>query len=260
MFHSIPMTHVHLVFSRLHPTLKLHGTPPKERMKPVRRLRCHQVDTTSRGATHIGDYTPSIQVEISWPHCVVCGNPLSFVWQLNFADFDANTFEHQVLFQFFYCSLCFPLPPDRYKFEALCRWDSDFKNNERRSVAQVPSLYFDELSPGERQLARLRQVEINLFLALSLTTNDDNLVWEHVLDQWRRAEGKSYYELCNEILGLSPNVCFCQVCGSPDWIQRHDTPHCPVCGQRAELVGAIGSDKTNLIWGDIGISILLPAN
>ena len=40
--------------------------------------------------------------------------------------------------------------------------------------------------------------------------------------------------------------------GYPVWIQDDATPKCPACGNRASLVVAIGSDDTDLLWGDSG--------
>jgi hypothetical protein len=52
---------------------------------------------------------------------------------------------------------------------------------------------------------------------------------------------------------LLENEKMSRVGGYPPWVQfRDETPNCPICETRAEFVGAIGSEDTNLIWGDSG--------
>ncbi len=249
---SLPKTHAHLAFPDLNPALEPYHSLLEGKLRPAWQLRCHQVVAISRAATHIGGFTPYIPLESGWPRCVVCDNPLSFIWQINFADFDAATFASRGLFQFFYCWFCFPLPDDAYEFGTLCRWYPDFLENEVLTVPQAPCPYLDELSSDLYDLARPSQVDISPFLSFPSVLSFDNPIREDVLHETRHVEGKSLYELYLEIPSFFLN-CLSQVGGYPNWVQdRDDTPCCPVCDQRAELVGAIGSDETNLVWGDTG--------
>lgn len=252
MLPALPATHARLVFPQLHPRLEPYRTLLEESVKPAWRLVCHQVETVSRSTTHIGGFTPYVPDELGWPRCVVCGNPLSFIWQLNFADFGAATFARQGLFQFFYCWLCFPLPGSPYDFDMLCRWFPDFTVDIASTIAQASCPYRDELPPDQLFLNRPYHVELLPFLSVPSAESDDNPLKAEIRAQFVNTEGESFYKLYNDTPGWYLGKCMSQVGGYPDWVQNDDTPHCPICERRAELVGAVGSDDTNLIWGDTG--------
>jgi hypothetical protein len=254
MLPTLPTTHSQLVFPELHQALEPYRPLLKASVKPAWRLRCHQVDTISRTATHIGGFTPYVPIDMGWPHCPVCGNVLCFIWQINFAEFEAATFAPQGLFQFFYCWACFPLPGyTPYEFERLCRWYPDFSRNEAEGVPQTPCPYLDELSADQRELGRPYRVAIIPFLSAPSAISSDNPVPEELQGKPLNTEGETFYKLYNKTAGLYLRECVSQVSGYPNWVQDNDeTPHCPACGGRAELVGAVGSDDTNLIWGDTG--------
>ncbi len=253
MLPTLPTTHAHLVFPQFLPEFDPYRALLEASVKPAWRLQCHQVDTISRTVTHIGGFTPYVPVDMGWPHCPACGNALNFIWQINFAEFAAATFTSQGLFQFFYCWSCFPLPGDPYAFDALCRWYSDFTSNEAELLPQVPCPYVDELPPDQSELARPYQVERIPFLSVPSAVSLDHPVPQELQDQPLNPEGETFYELYNETTGLYLRECVSQVGGYPNWVQDTDeTPHCPICGKRGELVVAVGSDDTSLIWGDTG--------
>jgi hypothetical protein len=251
----LPPTHAHLVLPQLHPALEPYRSVLEKSMKPAWRLMCHQVDAIERTTTHIGGFTPYVPVQRGWPHCESCLDPLSFIWQLNFAEFAAATFATQGLFQFFYCWRCAPLPGlnDEYDFATLCRWYPDFRSDVAATVSQVPCPYLKELTPDQVELAKPCQVDIIPFLSVPSAVSDDHPIPQEVQVELLNAAGETFYRLYNRTPGLYLRDYLSQVNGYPVWVQDNDeTPRCPLCGGRAELVGAVGSDETNLIWGDTG--------
>lgn len=252
MKQALPATHAHLVFPHLHPALEPHRTLLERRVKPAWRLVCQQVETVSRMTTHIGGLTPYVPEALGWPYCVVCKNPLSFIWQLNFADFRAATFTPRGLFQFFYCWLCFPLPGSSYDFESLCRWFPDFTVDRAMMSAQVSCPYLDTLPPDQLLLNRPYEVQLLPFLSIPSAESDENPLNAEIRSRICNASGEEFFSMYTHAQDFYLGDCVSQVGGHNDWVQHDETPSCPICGQRAELVGAVGSDDTNLIWGDTG--------
>lgn len=260
MLPPLPATHSQLEFPELHPELEPYRYLLEVSVKPAWCLRCHRVRTISRTATHFGGITPYVPLDMGWPRCPTCGNVLDFIWQINFADFAAAAFAPAGLFQFFYCWACFPLPNfTPYEFEKLCRWYPDFNSNEAEAVPQALCPYLRELSSGQWEQNGPYRVDIIPFLSVPAPLSDENPLSQEMLKP-QLPEGEDPYEVYEDLYeeyyeadGLDLTDCVSQVSGYPAWVQRTDeTPHCPACGERAELVGAVGSHGTDYLWGDTG--------
>jgi uncharacterized protein YwqG len=241
MMPPLPETHRHLSFPALHPALAPYRDALEGVVKPAWLVRCQAVDSVSRFVTHVGGTTPYVPLDDGWPLCDGCGRPLEFIWQINFSEFQGHTFAGQGLFQFFYCWDCFPLPPDTDEGLA-CRWYSDIN----RSAAQAECPYQPRYKPF--------QVSIEPFLSVPGKFSPENPIPDDVQDEMVSPEDGRLWA----VYSFTPEFylekeLISRVGGYAPWVQFNDeTPTCPACGNRAEFVAAIGSDDTDLLWGDSG--------
>ena len=247
----IPETHRGLALSPLHSALEKYRAELQEVVKPAWLLRCCKAETVSRFQTHISGNTPFVPVKDGWPLCDTCEKPLEFVWQIDFADFRGiGTFASQGLFQFFYCWDCFALPPQD-EFGYVCRWYPDFKAQQMRNVAQLDAPYqTTETAWGSGPF----RVDIVPFLSVPGKFSQENPIPENAQNEMVSKEDGRLWAVYSFTKGFYlEGEMISRVGGYPPWVQFHDdTPNCPVCGTRTEFVGAIGSDDTDLIWGDSG--------
>jgi uncharacterized protein YwqG len=210
------------------------------------------VNTVSRVETHLGGITPFAPVQDGWPCCDRCGESLSFVWQVDFADFaGVGTFATQGLFQFFYCWKCFATPPDDSGY--ACRWYPDFEAQQALSVPQLDSPYKVNEAAYHLPIGPCT-VDVVPFLSVPGKFSSENPIPQEAQNEMvSEKEGRLWavYSFTKEFYLESEMIS--RIGGYPPWVQCHDdTPVCSVCGNRAEFVGAIGSDDTDLIWGDSG--------
>ena len=195
--------------------------------------------------------TPFAPVEDGWPVCDTCGKPLEFVWQIDFADFRGNgAFANQGLFQFFYWWDCFALPPQD-EFGYACRWYPDFSAHRMQDVPQLDAPH--QAAETAPSIVPFR-VDIIPFLSMPAKCGQENPIPQNALNELVSKEDGRLWAVYSFTKGLYlEDELISRIGGYPPWIQfRDDTPSCPVCGTRAEFVGAIGSDDTDLIWGDSG--------
>ena len=247
----IPETHRGLALPSLHPALEKYQAELQEIVKPAWLLKCHKTETISRFQTHISGNTPFAPVEDGWPLCDKCEKPLEFVWQIDFADFNGiGTFASRGLFQFFYCWDCFALPPQD-EFDYACRWYPDFDAQQMQNVVQLDAPYqATDTAWGVEPLC----VDIVPFLSVPGKFSQENPIPENAQNEMVSKEDGRLWAVYSFTEGFYlEGEMISRVGGYPPWVQFHDdTPNCPVCGARAEFVGAIGSDDTDLIWGDSG--------
>jgi uncharacterized protein YwqG len=248
----IPETHRGLVLPPLHSALEKYRVALQEVAKPAWLLKCCKADTVSRLQTHVCGNTPFAPVEDGWPMCDTCGKPLEFVWQIDFADFRGiGAFASQGLFQFFYCWKCFAVPP-KDEFGYACRWYPDFNAQQMRNVAQLDAPYQVPTDMAGR-VGPLR-VDIVPFLSVPGKWSRENPIPVDAQNEMVSKEDGRLWSVYSSTEGFYlEGEMISRVGGYPPWVQfRDETPNCPVCGTRAEFVGAIGSDDTALIWGDSG--------
>jgi hypothetical protein len=117
---ALPPTHRRLVLPEMHRELEKYRPQIEELVRPAWLLNVEAAATVARNQTHfLGDslYMPA---SMGWPSCDNCSNPLTFMWQVNFAEFSGSEmFEERGLFQFFYCWTCFPLPMSPQELDGL---------------------------------------------------------------------------------------------------------------------------------------------
>jgi uncharacterized protein YwqG len=247
----IPETHRGLALPPLHPALEPYRAELQEAAKPAWLLRCHQAQTVSRVQTHIGGTTPFAPVEDGWPSCGRCAEPLGFVWQVDFADSHGiGAFADRGLFQFFYCWGCFAMP-SYDEFGWACRWYPDFDAQQMQSAAQLDAPYGSEDAAGR---VGPFGVELVPFLSVPGKFSDENPIPRDAQNQMVSEEDGRLWAVYSFTEGFYlEDAMISRVGGYPPWVQfRDETPDCPVCGARAEFVAAIGSDETDLVWGDSG--------
>jgi uncharacterized protein YwqG len=246
----LPETHRDLTLPPLYPDLEKYHELLEGSVRPAWLLRCQKVEAISRFQTHIGGSTPFAPIQEGWPLCDSCGKPLEFVWQIDFADFKGvGVYAERGLFQFFYCWECFPLPPEDDSGYA-CRWYPDF---DALLVEDIPQLdtplqviesdYSRSVGPFEVQAVPFLSVPNDMSQELPIPTE----ALEEIVE-----DGDTLRQVYGDFVADYIVDKVSQVGGYPDWIQYDDTPSCPVCERRAEFVAAIGSDDTDLLWGDAG--------
>lgn len=247
----LPETHKHLSLPPLEPALKKYRSAIEGLVRPAWLLRCRKVETVSRYCTHIGGNTPFAPVKDGWPECGKCGKPLEFVWQIDFADFGgAAVFEDHGLFQFFYCWECFPLPPED-EFGYASRWYPDFGAERLHGIPLLDAPYkLTEAFHGE---IGPYDVDIVPFLSIPDMMDEQNPIPEKERRKKVDDGNDDLWDVYDYLIDdLYEGDEISRVGGYPAWIQYDHTPNCPVCGKRTEFVGAIGSDDTDLLWGDSG--------
>lgn len=247
----IPETHRDLELPFLDPAVDKYRAELQEVAKQAWLLKCRQVETVSRFQTHISGNMPFAPAQDGWPLCDACGEPLEFVWQIDFADFRGiGTFASQGLFQFFYCWDCNALPP-LDEFGYACRWYPDFSAHQMQSVPQLEAPpQITETALGVKPLG----VDIVPFLSVPSKAGPENPIPEDVLDEIVSEDDGQLWAVYSFAEGLYlEGEMISRVGGYPPWVQfSDDTPMCPFCGAWAEFVAAIGSDDTGFIWGDSG--------
>jgi uncharacterized protein YwqG len=246
----LPETHQGLTLPPLHPALKGYRAALQAVAKPAWLLRCRETAAVLRWRTHIGGHTPFAPVEDGWPLCDRCGEPLAFIWQIDFADFGGiGACADQGLFQFFYCWDCFGWPQDG--FGCASRWYPDFDAQEMRHVAQL-----EAPRPVREGAWRVGPfgVERVPFLSVPGKFSPENPIPESTQNERVSEEDGQLWAVYSFTAGLYlEDEMISRVGGYPPWVQfDDDTPTCPVCGAYATFVGAIGSEDTGLIWGDSG--------
>ncbi len=246
----LPKTHAHLRLPPLHPALIPYRTALENIAKPAWLLRCHPTAEASPFQTHVGGLTPFVPVVDGWPVCKKCQRPLSFIWQVDFADFQGvGTYARQGLFQFFYCWECAPIPPDD-KFGYVCRWYPNFSPQPAEYVALLPTP--PQLVESEWKVGPF-SVEVIPFLSVPGKFAVENPIPEAIQKQMVPREGRPLWAIYTATAGLHlEDERISRVGGYAPWIQYPAPPKCPVCKKPAEFVAAIGSDDTGLIWRDSG--------
>ena len=235
----------------LHPALEQYRADLEATVKVGWELACRKVDTVSRFETHLGGITPFAPVDKGWPRCDKCGENLHFLWQIDFADFDGGTFASRGLFQFFYCWKCFAVPPDDLGYS--CRWYPDFEAQQASDVPQLNSPYEINTASYHLPIGPCAMDAVQ-FLSVPAIGSQENPIPLRALNKSVSSEGKDLWEIYYSTREFRfDGGMKSQIGGYPRWVQfRDETPECQVCGKRAEFVGAIGSDDTDLIWGDSG--------
>ena len=233
----------------LHPALARYQAKLQELAKPAWLLRCSKADDVSRLHTHVGGNTPYAPIRDGWPECDQCGEPLTFVWQVDFADFQgAATFAEKGLFQFFYCWACFAMPVEDNGYE--CRWYPDYHVVKAQGVSQMDAPY--EIKDIFEAVAAL-ETTIVPFLSVPARSDPKCPISEEAQNEMVGEDGRlwSIYDFTKGF--FIDNEMISRVGGYPPWFQDQDeTPNCPICQERMVFVAAIGSDDTGLVWGDSG--------
>jgi len=234
----------------LHPALERYRADLEAVAKPAWLLRCHEVTAVSRSKTQFGGVTPFAPIHHGWPRCDKCGEKLHFVWQVNFADFDGS-FTRRGLFQFFYCWRCNAAPLEGFGYS--CRWYPEFEAQGAGDIPQLDSPYEVNMASYHLPIGPCA-VDVVPFLSVPSIVNPENPIPQAAwYDQVGEKEGELWRVFSSTKEFYQEGEMMSRIGGYPPWIQYQDeTPACPVCGKRAEFVGAIGSTGTNLIWGDSG--------
>jgi hypothetical protein len=234
----------------LHPALEQYRAALEAVAKPAWLLRCRKVNTVSRSETHFGGITPFVPVHDGWPSCDKCGEKLHFVWQVNFAEID-GCFSKRGLFQFFYCWRCYAGPAD--DFGHTCRWYPNFEASQANGIPQLNSPYEVNMASYHLPIGPCA-VDVVPFLSVPGKSSQENPIPVSAQNEMVSAEDGRLWSVYSSTKGFYlEEEKISRVGGYPPWVQFHDeTPNCPICGTRAEFVGAIGSEDTNLIWGDSG--------
>lgn len=260
---NLPTTHRHLKVPALHAPLEPFRADIESIVLPAWRLNARTVKRVSGLETHFLGDSPYVPIDIGWPNCDHCGQPLTFMWQINFREFSrSRMIEEQGLFQFFYCWKCFPLPmrddllqdaktkweempgllaTSIQQHEGICyRWYPDFDNELAKGILQVKCPNAEAIySPP--MCCRPKAI-----LSLPDMLADNNPIPEESA-KLMKADSDAYkFTQDQESDEIS------QLGGYPEWIQDDDTPACPVCGRPSVLVGALGSGDTDVTWGDSG--------
>jgi uncharacterized protein YwqG len=236
----------------LHSTLEQYRADLEAVAMPGWELNCRKVNAVSRFETHLGGVTPFVPISKGWPHCDKCGEKLHFVWQVDFADFGgAGSFAERGLFQFFYCWRCLAVPPDEYGYS--CRWYPEFDAEQAGDVLQMDSPYEANIASYHLPIGPCVFDNVR-FLSVPSIGSKKNPIPLGALNAPVGDEGKSLWEIYYATREFRfEGKMTSRIAGYPPWVQfRDETPACCVCSKRAEFVGAIGSDDTDLIWGDSG--------
>lgn len=247
----MPETHRELTLPVLHAALAPYRAALQAAAKPAWLLRCREAETVSRYETHVGGTMPFLPVAAGWPVCDKCGEPLDFIWQVDFADFQgAGTFATRGLFQFFYCWDCFAFPQDG-GFGYASRWYPDFDAQQMRDEIQLDTPRQVVASPD---CIGPLNVDCVPFLSVPGKSDAENPIPHETLNTRVGEKGRRLWSVYSFTEGLYlEKQLISRIGGYPPWIQfEDDTPQCPVCGAYATFVGAIGSDDTGLRWGDSG--------
>jgi uncharacterized protein YwqG len=247
----LPNPHRHLELPPLHPVLEPFRPALEQSAKPAWLLKCHTIPSVSRYHTHIAGTTPFVPQYLDWPTCSQCAQPLEFIWQVNFADFGGiGSFADQGLFQFFYCWQCFPLSSEGPGW--ACRWFADFDPLQAEDIPQALCPYAHEFGTVDR--LGPYAVEIVPFLSFPAKFSNENPIPFDMQNEMVSKEDGCLWAVYSFTKGLYlEDQMLSRIGGYPPWVQfQEETLDCPTCGQRAEFVGAIGSDDTNLVWGDSG--------
>lgn len=241
----------------LHPALEPYRATLERIGKPACLIRFTAAALPPRAHTHLGGTTPFLPMPQSWPVCTGCSHPLSFVWQVNFADFaETPAFEQKGLLQFFYCFDCMPMPfgwnePDPGQWE--CRWLPDFDAERQGSLPQAECPYADYRDEDRFPAWQGMVARLVPFLSVPSEFNTEPHIPASVMEA---AMGDMHrWEPDDAGEGTFPSAPFLsRIGGYVPWVQSDDatTPRCPHCGNPAEFVGAIGSGETELLWGDSG--------
>lgn len=260
----LPPTHQHIVLPELHQEVEAVRSEFERLILPAWLLNAHDAVAVSRTQTHFLGDSPFMPATEGWPACDNCTQPLTFMWQINFAEFSGSgMLEERGLLQFFYCWLCFPMPmsdseanevnnDEDYFYGGLLavqhdqphgiayRWYPDFRVDLASLTPQLSCpdeefVFGAPLSCDPLPVLSLPDVsdQSNTLPDISSELDDSDL-------------------LAIRIVPAQIARTVSQLGGYPDWVQNEETPHCPVCKQPAVLVGALGSDDTNVIWGDTG--------
>jgi uncharacterized protein YwqG len=247
----LPDTHQHLTLPSFHPVVAPFRAALEQAARPGWLLRCRQVISVSPFHTHIAGTTPFMPFEMGWPGCTKCGLPLAFVWQIDFADFSGSvTLVNTGLFQFFYCWECFPMPSDTFGW--ACRWFPDFSAEHAQTLPQATCPY----ATASEEADRIGPYEITAvpFLSLPAKFSLENPIPHETQNEMVGKEEGRFWAVYSFTKGLYlEDEMISRIGGYPPWVQfQDDTPICPICGARMVFVGAVGSDDTDLIWGDSG--------
>jgi hypothetical protein len=246
----LPETHRNLTPPPLHPALKPYRADLEAVAKPTWLLKCREAETVSRFETQIGGNRPFVLVDGGWPRCERCGKPLDFIWQIDFADFaGVGTFARQGLFQFFYCWHRFAFPQDGFGWAS--RWYPDFDAEQMNDVPQLDAL--DQLKEMAEDV-RPRRIETEPFLSVLGKFDAENPIPTEAQNTRVSEDGCRIWAVYGSTESLYlEGAMLSRVGGHPPWVQfDDDMPQCPVCGGWAELIGAIGSHDTGLLWDDSG--------
>jgi uncharacterized protein YwqG len=245
----LPMTHRHLTMPALHTALEPYREELEHAMEPAWLLNAYDADTVSRAETHFLGTTPYVPVSEGWPHCDKCGRPLEFVCQFNFAEFaGSGMFVESGLFQLFYCWECFPISDDEIAEGAAlrCRWYPRFNRREAEDAEHAKYPAGDDTLLCSPTPMHVRPTP---FLSFPDLFNSDHPLAQIELDLGVDA-GEDEFDVQRSLLPTDDYIS--QLGGYPVWIQADETPVCPICGKQAAFVAAIGSDDTQLLWGDSG--------
>jgi uncharacterized protein YwqG len=234
----------------LHPALERYRADLEKVAKSAWLLKCRKVNAVARFETHFGGVTPFAPTNDGWPCCDKCGQKLHFIWQVNFAEFE-NFFINKGLFQFFYCWRCNVVPPANYGY--ACRWYPTFETSLTNDMPQLNSPYEINMAPYHLPIGPCA-VDVVPFLSVPGKFSLENPIPKKAQNEIVSKKDGRLWSVYSFTRGLYlEHEMISRIGGFPPWVQfRDETPNCPVCGTRSEYFGAIGSDDTDLIWGDSG--------
>ena len=242
-----PTSHEHLKLPKLDRPLRSFRAQLEAVAKPAWLLRCKRKQVISRFVTHFGGTTPFAPRGDGWPECGEHRQPMQFIFQVDFTDFQGvGTFANRGLLQFFICHACGLLPQDSFRWR--CRWYPEFHRDESQSIPQMdaPELPIDTIGPYAVRPIPFLSVPAPYAFGHPISADQFN---ERVNDD---DECLWYLYANTDGFCLEADM-YSRVGGYPPWIQPNDeTPSCPVCGQRAAFVAALGGEDNKFEWGDDG--------
>lgn len=240
---DLPGSHAHLGFPELHRVLRPFGAKIAETVRPAWLVRAERAENPSPFESHFGGRTPFVPEGPGWPECPVCKGPAAHLWQV-----DLKATGSSGLFQVFACLGC-PKDEGSINDRFVFRHYPDFDPSAGVKLIQAPAGAPAEI--GSRAI-------IEPFLSVPSANSKDCAIRERrdemVLADPKEGEERrlwAVYNFTEEFVIEEPLQS--RIGGHPPWIQPAEPPPpCPVCGAEQAFVGAIGSDDTDILYGDSG--------
>ena len=188
---------------------------------------------------------PYAEAGEKWPVCEECTKELAFIGQFRLPDSGHGSLPWGSLLTFFYCWHC-----SSWGFDGEKRtWEI----RTHRSPAAEKAVICVPLGASERPIKPCRAETV---AEQSLPAFDGLEYWsprvEELCCQENPDEPWEVYFAALEELGISGDVTS-MFGGYPQWIQGDETPDCPECDERMQLMVQIASEEAaELMWGDAG--------